>query len=72
VPFVSWPLHRCTNLHFPEKFREILDVPQIPALVFVNLEKVYDRFSRGKLSGVLQKYGVDGHMLLAVKAVLSR
>ena len=39
---------------------------------FVELEKVYDRVPREKLWWVLQEYGVDDRLLLAVKSLYSR
>jgi len=38
---------------------------------FIELEKAYYRVLREKLWGVLQKYGVDGYLLLVVKSLYS-
>ena len=35
---------------------------------FVDLEKAHDRIPRDKLRRVLQEYGIDGQMLLAIKS----
>jgi len=34
---------------------------------FIELENAYDQVLREKLWGVLQEYGIDGYLLLAVK-----
>jgi len=34
---------------------------------FIELENTYDQVLREKLWGVLQEYGIDGYLLLAVK-----
>ena len=34
---------------------------------FVDLENAYDRVPREKLWRVLQEYGIDGHLLMAIK-----
>ena len=39
---------------------------------FVDLEKAYDRVPRDKLWKVLQKYGVDGQLLRAIKSFYCR
>ena len=39
---------------------------------FVDLEKAYDRVPRDKLWKVLQKYGVDGQLLHAIKSFYCR
>ena len=36
---------------------------------FVDLEKVYGRVSQNKLWRVLQEYGIDGHLLMAIKSL---
>jgi len=38
---------------------------------FVDNEKAYDRVPREKLWGMLREYGVDGHLLMAVKSLYS-
>jgi len=38
---------------------------------FVDLEKAYDRVPQERFRGVLQEYGVDGCMLLAIKSLYS-
>jgi len=40
--------------------------------MFFDLKKVYDRVFRENLWGVLQEYGVDYHLTLAVKSLHSR
>ena len=35
---------------------------------FVDVEKAYDRIPRDKLWRVLQEYGIDGHLLMAIKS----
>ena len=39
---------------------------------FVDLEKAYDRVFRDKLWKVLQEYGIDGHLLMAIKSLYSQ
>ena len=36
---------------------------------FVDPEKAYDRILRDKLWRVLQEYGIDGHLLMAIKSL---
>ena len=35
---------------------------------FVDLENTYDRVPRDNLWRVLQKYGIDAHLLIAIKS----
>ena len=39
---------------------------------FVELEKTFHRVPQGKLWRVLQEYGIDGHLLMAIKSFYSQ
>ena len=61
VRFLSRSQHHEPNLW------EILEECKYVFACFVDLEKVYDRVPRDKLWSVLQEYGIDGHLLMAIK-----
>jgi len=56
--------HCCSINHYEAAYSNVYTC-------FVDHEKAYDRVPREKLWGMLRKYGVDGHLLMAIKSLYS-
>jgi len=67
VRFSSRPWHYRTNFHYPANFRAIQGACQRRVHMFCRPRESLWPGSSWKYLGVLQEYGVDGCLLLAVK-----
>ena len=57
------------SLYGIEKFEKSWEYAKDVFAYFVDLEKAYDRVPRDKFWRVLQEYGIDRHLLMAIKSL---
>ena len=69
VPFLSKPKHHEPNFHLRQIFEKSLEYAKDVFACLVDLEKAYDQVPQNKLWRLLQEYGNDEYLLMAIKSL---